>query len=171
MLSFQAFFDGLEDDEEDGDDEEEGDGADDHATDGADTEGVVAVGSDTSGESQGQEAEDHRERGHEDGTQADGCSIEGSLDNTHTLTATRRSVLGKQDGGLRQQTDQHDESRLHIDVILKAPELSEDKRTCQSEGYTQDDGQRNEEALVKGAENQIDEDDAKDEDQCGGVLG
>ena len=48
--------------------------------------------------------------------------------------------------------------------------MGKEEGSCQSEGYTQDDRQWDEQALVEGAEDEIDEDDADDEDQGSGVL-
>ena len=75
-----------------------------------------------------------------------------------------------QDGGFREQSDEHDESRLHVDVVLQSPQTGEEERASQSEGHAENDGERDEQTLVEGAENQIDKDDADDEYQCGGVL-
>ena len=48
--------------------------------------------------------------------------------------------------------------------------MRENEGARQSEGHAQDDGERDEQTLVKGAEDEIDEDDADDEDQGCGVL-
>ena len=170
FLAHDALFEGLEDDEEDGDDEQQGNGADDHTANGADAKGVVAVGSNACGKGQWQESEDHGERRHKDRTQADGSGIEGCIDDAHALTTARRGILGEQDGCLRQQTDEHDETRLHVDIVLESPQPRKEEGACQSEGYAKNDGQGDEEALVEGAEDEVDEDDADDEDQRGGVL-
>lgn len=170
MSLLEPFLDGLEDDKEHGDDEQESNGAYDHAADSAYAERVVTISAHTSGESQRQETEDHRHRRHEDGAQSDGSGIKGSLDNTQSLPAPRSGILGEQDGSLREQANQHNQSRLHVDVIFQSPQVGKKERTRQTEGDAEDDCQRNEQTLVEGAENQVDKDDADDEDERGGVL-
>ena len=48
--------------------------------------------------------------------------------------------------------------------------MGKEERAGQSEGYAENDGQGDEQALVKGAEDEVDEDDTDDEDQRGGIL-
>ena len=125
---------------------------------------MVAVGSYARGEGKGQKAEHHRQRGHQNGAQTDCCSVEGSFDDAHALTAPRGGIFGEQDGSLRQQADEHDEACLHIDVVLQSPHTGKEERTEESEGYAEDDGEGDEQTLVEGTEDEVDEDDADDED-------
>ena len=40
----------------------------------------------------------------------------------------------------------------HLCIVFESPQLCKEERASQSEGYAQDDGQRDEQALVEGAE-------------------
>ena len=81
-----------------------------------------------------------------------------------------RGVLGQQNGCLGQETDEHDESRLHVDVVLQAPHPREKEAAEQSERHAQDDGKGDEEALVERTQYKVYEKDADDKDDGGGVA-
>lgn len=109
------------------------------------------------------------------------ANISGSIPNTmvsevmsmgrrRALAAACRCVLGKQYGGLGEQSDEHDEPRLHVYVVFKSPQLCEDEAAHQSEGHAQDDGKRYHEALVEGAQDEVYEDYADDEHHGGGIA-
>ena len=53
------------------------------------------------------------------GTQADGGGRHGSLSERHSLPATRSSILCDEDGRLGQQSDEHNEAGLHIDIVFQ----------------------------------------------------
>ena len=86
--------------------------------------------------------------------------------------AALRGVLSEEDGGLAEQADEHDETHLKINVVLHAEELGEEQGTHQSERHAEDDGQRDEEALVEGDHDEIDEEytDEEDDDDVGARL-
>lgn len=86
----------------------------------------------------------------------------------HAVTAAFRGVFGQQDSGLGQQSDEHDKPRLHVDVVLHTEYLGEQETARQSERNGKHDRQRYEQALVKRAENDIDENDTDDEDNHDG---
>ena len=75
---------------------------------------------------------------------------------------TLRGIFGEQDGRLRQQANEHDESHLQVDIVLDTEHLGKQQRTAKAERHAEDDGQGNEEALVKRNHNEIDEEDADD---------
>ena len=123
-------------------------------------------------EHQGQHTENHRQRGHEDRAQSHLCCKEGTLLERHSCMAALRGVLSEEDGGLAEQADEHDETHLKINVVLHTEELGEEQGTHQSERHAEDDGQRDEEALVEGDHDEIDEEytDEEDDDDVGARL-
>ena len=159
-----------EDDEQRRHDKEQCQRAGQHAADRTHADRNVAVGADTLREHQRQHAENHRERGHQDRTQPGFGRRHGRRRDTHALLSAVGGVLRKQNGRFGEQADQHDQPRLHIDIVFKPPQLREDETAGQTERHGEDDGERDEEAFVKCAENQINEEDADDEDHRGGVA-
>ena len=105
-----------------------------------------------------QHAEYHRKRSHQDRTQANLCRRHCCHRNTHALAMALRSIFGKKDCRLCQKADEHNKSRLHINIVLQAPHTREKETAKQSKRYTHDDSQRNEQTLIKSTENKINED-------------
>ena len=137
---------------------------DKHAADGAYADGAAAIGSCARGEHQGQHAENHGERGHEDGAQTHLGGKEGTLLERHADMAALRGVLGEEDGRLAEQADEHNQSNLQVDVVLNTEELGEEQGSHQAEGHAEDDGQGDEEALVECHHDEIDKEHTDDED-------
>ena len=146
----KATVEPLERHVEDGDDEEQGNGSHEHAACTTYTQGDVTVGTHAMRKDKGQHTKDHGERGHEDGAQTHTGSRHSSHGDAHALAMTLRSILGKQDGCLGQETDEPDKTRLHIDIVLQAPHPREQEATQQAKGHAQDNSQGDEEALVEG---------------------
>ena len=177
----------LEEDEEHGHGEEDGGGADNHASDDTDADGAVTVGTGTAGEDQGQHAEHTGEHGHQNRAQTGLGGGVGCFDDAHALAAALQGELGDEDGRLGQQTDEHDDTRLEVDVVLHladdvhvgargqasdahadlVPEPCEAEAAHQAGGHGEDDGERHEERLVEAGEDEEDEDDADGVDEDG----
>ena len=86
------------------------------------------------------------------------------------LLAAGRGILGQQDGRLGQQAYQHDQSGLHIDIVLEPPHPRKEETAHQTEGHTQDDGKRDEHTLVEGAEDEVDKDEFDDDEETGEII-
>lgn len=150
--------------------EEQGYSAQQHSSHRANTYRYVSVGTHSACEHQRKHTEHHGQRGHEYGAQTCLGGCHGCSTYRHALAAACRCVLGKQYGGLGEQSDEHDEPRLHVYVVFKSPQLCEDEAAHQSEGHAQDDGKRYHEALVEGAQDEVYEDYADDEHHGGGIA-
>ena len=154
----------LEEDEEHGHEEQDGQDAEQHAAHDARTERRVAVGPRTAGEHQRQQAEYHGQDRHQNGAEAHAGGSQGGLNQRHTCPSAVGGILGQQDGRLGQQADEHDEARLHVDVVLQPHQLGKDKAAHQPERHGKDDGEGHEEALVQAAQDEVDEHGADEED-------
>ena len=146
----EAAVEPLEGHVEDGHYEQEGDGSHQHAAGTSHTQGDVTVSTHTMREYQGQHTEYHGERSHQDRTQTHTGSRHGSHRDAHTLAMTFCGILGKQDGSLGQKADKHNETRLHVDIVLQTPHPREEEAAQQAEGHAQDNSQGDEKALVEG---------------------
>ena len=82
----------------------------------------------------------------------------------HASGAAVGGVLGDQNGRFRQQTDQHDDTRLEIDVVFESHRLGHEERACQTARYGEDDGERNEETLVERTQDEVDQQNTDTED-------
>ena len=140
----------LEGHVEDGHYEEEGDGSHQHTAGTSHTQGDVTVGTYAMREYQRQHTEYHGERSHQDRTQTHTGSRHGSHRDAHTLAMTFCGILGKQNGCLGQQTYEHNQTRLHVDIVLQAPHPREEEATQQTKRHAQDNSQGDEKALVQG---------------------
>ncbi len=58
-----------------------------------------------------------------------------------------------------EQANQHDDTRLQVDVVLQSHNLGKEERTHQPERYGEDDGKRNQETLIKTCQDEIDQED------------
>ena len=131
------------------------------------------MGADPRGEHQREQPDDHRQRGHEDGAKTRYSTLDGSLVDAEATLAALDGELYDEDSVLRQQTDEHDQSDLRIDIIGVAEELHEEVGAEEAEGDRQDDRQRQHVALVLSAQDEVDEEQAEAEDQrrrIGGLL-
>ena len=113
------------------------------------------------------------EDGHQNGTQTGFGGRHGGLREAHARGAAVGGVLRDQDGRFRQQTDQHDDTRLEVDVVLQSHYLGEQERTHQTARNRQNDGERNEETLVQRAQDEVDQQDTdtEDDDRVAARLG
>ena len=93
------------------------------------------------------------------------CGRVGRFYDAHPFAAAFDGVLRNQNSRLGQQADQHDHTRLQIDVILQSEYLGEQERAHQSEWYGEDNGKRYEETFVETSQNQIDQEDTDGVDE------
>ena len=112
------------------------------------------------------------EDGHQDRTETGLGGGYGGLREAHARGASVGGVLRNQDGGLRKQTDQHDDTRLQVDIVLQPHHLGEEERTQQTARHGENDGERNQEALVQSAQDEVDqqETDAEDDRRVAACL-
>ena len=110
----------LEHDEEGGNNEEQGNSTDAHTADDTQSEGTVTVSTSTTLYHKGNHTDNHRRHRHQDGAQTFLTSFKGGLNDGHALGTALRSELGNQDSRLCQQTNQHDYTRLQVDVVVHA---------------------------------------------------
>ena len=82
----------------------------------------------------------------------------------HALLAPLDREFDDQDRVLAEQTDQHDQTDLGVDVVGQPHGLQEEEGTEEPDRQRQDHGQRQDEALVLPDQHQIDEDDDDEED-------
>lgn len=115
----------------------------------------IAVGSHATGKHQGQHAKYHGQTGHQNGAKACFGGAHGGCGQGHTPASARGSIFRKQDGRLAQQSDEHNQTRLHIDIVFKSPYLGKYKATHQAERHRKNHGKGNEQAFVKCTKNQI----------------
>ena len=155
---------GLESDEQCRYEEQQGQCPDDHTAHDARTEGHVTVGAHTVREHQRDHTEYAGEDSHQDRAQTDfGCRY-GGLRQGHSRAAPVGGILRDQNGGLREQADQHDDTRLQVDVVLQSQHLGEEERTQQAARYGEDDGERKQEALVQGTQDEVNQQNTDPED-------
>ena len=83
--------------------------------------------------------------------------------------------LGNQDGRLGQQTYQHDDTRLQVDVVVHARQTQlvakegEHESTHQAERHAEQHGPRSEPRVVKRGQDEVNENGADDIDESRGV--
>ena len=163
----------LESDVEHRNEEEQGECADDHAAHYARSERTVSVGASAGREHEREHTEDHRQHRHQDRAEAHLRSRIGGLDDAHALAASLDGILSDEDSRLGQQPDEHDDTRLEVDVVLQPKELREEEAAHQSARHGEDDGEGDEEALVEAGEDEVDEHHADAVDQergCAAAL-
>ena len=151
-VCFDFFFQRLEEDEEHRHEEQQGKRSHKHTTNHTQTQRDIAHGTSTPLKNHRNQTYDKREGGHQDGTQTRLGGIECSFNDGHSLTAAFAGIFRNQNGSLGQQADEHDDTHLHIDVVLQFCEIDEHKAANQSEWHAQHDGHRNEQTLVETAE-------------------
>ena len=110
----------LEYDKEGWYNEEQGNSTYAHTADNTQGESTVTVGTGTTLDDEGYHTDNHRGHRHQDGAQTFLTSLECGIHDAQTLGTTLRSKLGNQDGRLGQQTNQHDDTRLQVDVVVHA---------------------------------------------------
>ena len=127
----------LEHDEEGWYDEEQGDGANAHTADDTKSEGTVTIRTGTTLNYERYHTDNHRSNGHQDWAQTLLAGSEGRISDTHAMFAVLRGHLGNQDGGLGEQADQHDHTRLQVDVVLHALYTKQGYKPGDTEGTHQ----------------------------------
>ena len=136
----------LEHHEEGRNDKEQGNGTDSHTTDDAEGKGTVTIGTGTTLDDERYHTDNHRGHGHQNWAQTLLAGGKGCIANAHALGTALGGELRNQDGRLRKQTDQHDDTRLQVDVVVHArqveqrAEVGADKGTHQSERYGEQHG-------------------------------
>ena len=86
------------------------------------------------------------------------------------LVAPLHGELDDQNRVLAQQTDQHDQTDLGVDVVGQPHGLQEQERAEDADRQREDDGQRKHEALVLPDQHQVHEGDDDQEDVDGLVA-
>ena len=136
----------LEHDEECRHDKQQSYSTDTHTADDTKGEGAVTVGSGTSLNDQRYHTDNHRCHGHQNRTQTLLTCLEGCIDNAQPLCTALCSELGNQDGSLRLQTDEHDDTCLQVDIVIHTryfisiAQVSEHEGTHQSERHAEQHG-------------------------------
>ena len=115
----------LEHDEEGGHYVEQGYRSDGHATDDAEGERAVAVGTGTTFDDERHHTCNHRDDGHQDGAQALLAGLEGGFADAQSLGTALGSEFGDEDGRLREQAYQHDDTRLQVDIVVHARQMEQ----------------------------------------------
>ena len=108
-----------------------------HTTGHTDSERTVSVSACTTFDNQRNHTGNHRNNGHEDRTQTVLTGSKSRLHNTHALLAFLNRELGDEDGGLGQQTYQHDDTGLQVDIVCLTADPRQRKRTHQTERHAQ----------------------------------
>ena len=82
----------------------------------------------------------------------------------HARLSAFDGIFRYQDGGLCQQSDEHNQTGLHIDVILQSHQLGKQETAQQAERKGEHHGKRDEETFIKCAQDEIDQHKANGED-------
>ena len=117
------------------------------------------------GEHERQHAHHEGQRGHQDRTQPQPARLDGRLHRRAARELELARELDDQDGVLRRQADQHDETHLAVDVIGEPARPLGGQRAEDGERHPEQDDERQDEALVLGRQRQVDEQQRQAEDQ------
>ena len=123
--------------------------ANDTTADDPRTETAVTIGADAHSRYHREHTEDKREDGHHNRSQTRAGSVDSGILQALARLAALGSVLGDKDSRFAQQTDQHDDTRLEVDIVLEAADLSQQERTHETYRHGDDDSQREAEGLVQ----------------------
>ena len=85
----------------------------------------------------------------------------------HAFRPPLACIFGKQDGGLGKQADNHNQTGLHVDVVLQTEEPCEQETAHQPARHCQQNRKGNKHAFVQGTQNHIDQDHTEQEYQRG----
>ena len=162
---------GLEDNEQSWNHKELQDSTNQHTTYGSSTKCLVTVLTYTAGKHHWQQTNNHGQRGHQDRTQTGGSTEHSRPRDSHTCLAALKGELNNQNGVLSQQTNQHDERNLHVDVVGVTKDHRKEETACQSERHGEYYGQRQDVRLVLCRQDEVDEDEAQQEDDTCGIRG
>src|SRR5579883_2231404 len=86
-------------------------------------------------------------------------TFDGCVDERQALLSPLDGELHNQDGVFAKQTDQHDQTNLGVDVVSQSHGLQEEEGAEDPDWQREDNGQRQDEALVLPDQHQIDEGD------------
>ena len=147
-----------------GNDQDTDHGAHEHPADSRGANGAVSDRPGAGGEDQRKETGDEGEGGHLNRPEAQFSSFDGRLLEGQALPAPLHREFDDQDRVLAEQTDQHDQTNLGVDVVGQPHDLQEQEGTEDPDRQRQDHGQRQDETLVLPDQYQIDEGDDDQED-------
>ena len=147
-----------------GNDQDPDQGAQEHPADCGGADGAVSDRPGAGGNDQRKETGDEGEGGHQNRPEAQFSAFDGCLLEAHALLAPLHREFDDQDRVLAEQTDQHDQTDLGVDVVGQPHDLQEQEGTEEPDRQRQDHGQRQHETLVLPNQYQIDEDDDDQED-------
>src|SRR5882762_1374499 len=99
-------------------------------------------------EVEGQHAENERKRRHQNRAQAEFGGLNGGVDQAATLFEQLLGKFDDQNGVLRRESDQHDQTYLHVNVIHQSASVDEQQRSQNCHGHRQQDDERQREALI-----------------------
>src|SRR5208282_3830726 len=139
-------------------------GAHEHPAGCGGANGAVSDRPGAGGIDQRKETGDEGEGGHLNRPEAQFCSFDGCLLEGHALPAPLDREFDDQDRVLAEQTDQHDQTNLGVDVVGQPHGLQKQEGTEDPDRQRQDHRQRQYKTLVLPDQYQIDEGDYDEED-------
>ena len=112
----------------------------------------------------GSDAENERERGHQDGAEPQLRGLDGGFGDGSSLGAQLFGELHDQNGVFGREADEHDQADLAVDIVGHAAQRHQAECAEHGHGHCQQDDEGQREALVLGREREIDDQDAEAED-------
>src|SRR5262249_26440002 len=121
-------------------------------------------------------AQDECKRGHKNGTQAEACAFESGVHERFAFLKFVFRELDDKNGVFRGETDQHDKTDLRVDVTFdldhvarkergeqRASEPEDEEGSKDRDGRAEENAEGQRPALVKGGENEKNEEERKSE--------
>ncbi len=102
-------------------------------------------------------AEDEGQRRHHDGAEAQAGSAQSGLRDAHSTFVVRFSKLDDEDGVLRRQTDQHDQSDGGENVVFEQPSAQREISTEDRDRSTEQNAERQRPTLIQRGQDEEDE--------------
>ncbi len=115
------------------------------------------------GQGQGEHAEDHGEGGHHDGPQPGAARRDEGLAAVHAPALQDLGEVHEEDGVLGHEAHEHDEADEGHDVDRVPREEEHPRHAHDGEGQGEHDGERVDEGLELGRQDEVDEDDGQEE--------
>src|SRR5215469_8639083 len=156
--------DRFHDDVQNRDEEQVQHGGEQHATNNRGSDRVTANLSSAGCEVQRQDAEDKRERRHENGAQAKFGGFDRGFGDRSSLFQQLLGELDNQNRVLRRESDQHHQSDLHVNIIHQPAQRDEQQRSQYSHWDGEQNNERQREALVLRGQSEIDHQQSQAED-------
>src|SRR6202040_2493262 len=154
-----------------GNDQDPNHGAHEHPAGCGGANGAVSDRPGTGGTDQRNQTGDEGEGGHLNRPEARFSSFDGCLLEWQTILVPLNREFDDQDRVLAEQTDQHDQTDLGVDVVGQPHDLQEQEGPEETDRQRQDHRQRQEKTLVLRDQDQIDEgDDDQEDDNSRGDL-